>query len=94
MNLFEESLGMVIACALKSVEAVQTLDMPVMLKHTADVLVRYGTDGSVTLACKNLAAGLVGECQWRSRASERSRGLIGVPRRARGTSCAVPVSLH
>ena len=94
MNLFEESLGMVIACALKSVEAVQTLDLPAMLQHTADVLVRNRTDSFVALARKNLAVGRVSECQWRSRASEGSRGLIGVPRRARSTSCAVSVSLR
>lgn len=38
MLAFEESLGLILHCCLKSVEAVQTLDMPVLCRHAGEVL--------------------------------------------------------
>ena len=38
MHLFEESLGLLMLCSVKSVEAVQTLDMPLLCQHVAEVL--------------------------------------------------------
>lgn len=38
MCIFEESLGMILHCALKSVEAVQTLDLPFTCAHCSEVL--------------------------------------------------------
>lgn len=38
MIAFEESLGLILHCCLKSVEAVQTLDMPLLCAHAGEVM--------------------------------------------------------
>ena len=37
-QLFEQSLGVLVMCALKSVEAVQTCDLPLLVSHMAAVM--------------------------------------------------------
>jgi hypothetical protein len=45
MDVFEESLGLILHCSLRSVEAVQTLDMPLLCVHA-------GAIGTVLVRCE------------------------------------------
>ena len=46
MMIFEESLGLLMHCAMKSVEAVQTVDLPLLCAHCAEVLGTTASSGA------------------------------------------------
>lgn len=43
LESFEHSMGMLLSCAFKSVESLQTIDMPLLLEHVKDVLQAFNT---------------------------------------------------
>ncbi len=38
MQVYEQSLGLLLRCAFQSVETLQTLDFPLLLQHISEVL--------------------------------------------------------
>eukprot|EP00276_Gloeochaete_wittrockiana_P010956 CAMPEP_0184656382 /NCGR_PEP_ID=MMETSP0308-20130426/16467_1 /TAXON_ID=38269 /ORGANISM="Gloeochaete witrockiana, Strain SAG 46.84" /LENGTH=271 /DNA_ID=CAMNT_0027093493 /DNA_START=184 /DNA_END=999 /DNA_ORIENTATION=+ len=44
MDAFEQNLGLLISCALRSVESLQTLDIPLLIKHCGEVLSQSADD--------------------------------------------------